>query len=228
MAEPARADLEFFWDPICPFAWQTSRWVRRVAGLRGLTVEWRLITLSILNEARDYDAEFPEGYREGHDKGRRMLRVAASVRAAEGPGALDALYEALGRSIWQVVPEPGTDPRAHVATDGHLAGVLEAAGLDPAHAGAATDRSWDDELRAETEEAIGRTGPDVGTPILTFGPPDGPSIFGPVISEVPATDEECLDLYDTVLALVSNPSFSELKRTNRPQLDLPILTGRPD
>jgi hypothetical protein len=157
-----------------------------------------------------------------------MLRVAASVRAAEGPGALDALYEALGRSIWQVVPEPGTDPRAHVATDGHLAGVLEAAGLDPAHAGAATDRSWDDELRAETEEAIGRTGPDVGTPILTFGPPDGPSIFGPVISEVPATDEECLDLYDTVLALVSNPSFSELKRTNRPTLDLPILTGRPD
>ena len=228
MAEPAPADLEFFWDPICPFAWQTSRWVRRVADLRGLTVEWRLITLSILNEARDYDAEFPEGYREGHDKGRRMLRVAASVRAAEGPGALDSLCEALGRSIWYVVPEPGTDPRAHVATDGHLAGVLEAAGLDPAHAGAATDRSWDDELRAETEEAIGRTGPDVGTPILTFGPPDGPSIFGPVISEVPATDEECLDLYDTVLALVSNPSFSELKRTNRPTLDLPILTGRPD
>ena len=228
MAEPARADLEFFWDPICPFAWQTSRWLRRVAELRGLTVDWRFINLSILNEARDYDAEFPEGYREGHDKGRRMLRVAASVRAAEGPGALDALYEALGRSIWQVVPEPGTDPRAHVATDGHLTGVLEAAGLDPAHAGAATDRSWDDELRAETEEAIGRTGPDVGTPILTFGPPDGPSIFGPVISEVPATDEECLDLYDTVLALVSNPSFSELKRTNRPTLDLPILTGRPD
>ena len=87
MTSEVRADIEFFWDPICPFAWQTSNWLRRVADLRGLTVEWRLITLSILNEERDYDAEFPEGYQEGHDKGRRMLRVAASVRASEGPAA---------------------------------------------------------------------------------------------------------------------------------------------
>ena len=96
MAEPAPADLEFFWDPICPFAWQTSRWVRRVADLRGLTVEWRLITLSILNEARDYDAEFPEGYRESHDRGRRMLRVAAAIRAA---GEVLAAYVAAGHEL---------------------------------------------------------------------------------------------------------------------------------
>ena len=228
MNSEAHADIEFFWDPICPFAWQTSNWLRRVAALRGLTVEWRLITLSILNEERDYDAEFPEGYQEGHDKGRRMLRVAASVRASEGPAALERLYEALGRSIWHAVPEPGADFRQHVATDEHLAGVLEAAGFDASHLVASTDRSWDEALRAETEEAIGRTGSGVGTPILTFGPPDGPSIFGPVISSVPETDEECLALYDTVLALVSNPAFSELKRTNRPSLDLPILTGRAD
>ena len=228
MISEVRADVEFFWDPICPFAWQTSNWLRRVADLRGLTVEWRLITLSILNEERDYDAEFPEGYQEGHDKGRRMLRVAASVRASEGPAALERFYEALGRSIWHVVPESGADFRQHVATDEHLAGVLEAAGFDASHLVASTDRSWDEVLRAETQEAIGRTGPEVGTPILTFGPPDGPSIFGPVISAVPESDEECLELYDTVLALVSNPSFSELKRTNRPSLDLPILTGRAD
>jgi 2-hydroxychromene-2-carboxylate isomerase len=228
MTNEAPADIEFFWDPICPFAWQTSNWLRRVATLRGLTVEWRLITLSILNEERDYDAEFPDGYQEGHDRGRRMLRVAASVRATEGPAAMERLYEALGRSIWQVVPEPGVDFRQYVATDEHLAGVLESAGFDAAHMAASTDRSWDEALRAETEEAIGRTGPEVGTPILTFGPPDGPSIFGPVISSVPESDEECLELYDTVLALVSNPAFSELKRTNRPSLDLPILTGRAD
>lgn len=228
MTSPTHADIEFFWDPICPFAWQTSKWLRRVAALRGLTVEWRLITLSIVNEERDYDAEFPEGYQESHAKGRRMLRVAASVRAAEGPAALGPLYEAFGRSIWHIVIEPGTDFREHVATDEHLAGVLEAAGFDASHLAAATDRSWDEVLRAETEEAIGRTGSGVGTPILTFGPPDGPSIFGPVISSVPETDEECLALYDTVLALVSNPAFSELKRTNRPSLDLPILTGRAD
>ena len=157
-----------------------------------------------------------------------MLRVAASVRASEGPAALERFYEALGRSIWHVVPESGADFRQHVATDEHLAGVLEAAGFAASHLVASTDRSWDEVLRAETQEAIGRTGPEVGTPILTFGPPDGPSIFGPVISAVPETDEECLELYDTVLALVSNPSFSELKRTNRPSLDLPILTGRAD
>ena len=94
-SNPPVADVEFFWDPVCPFAWQTSRWLRRVADLRDLTVDWRFINLSILNEERDYDAEFPEGYRESHDRGRRMLRVAAAIRAAEGRDAMDGLYPGL-------------------------------------------------------------------------------------------------------------------------------------
>ncbi len=225
-AGPGR--IEFFWDPICPFAWMTSRWLRRVAGLRGIEVEWRFINLAILNEERDYDAEFPEGYRESHDRGRRMLRVAAAVRAHHGAGAMGPLYEALGTSIWHRVPVPGEDPRATVGTREHLSAVLDSLGLDTAFAAAAEDVSLDGVLRAETEEAVGRTGRDVGTPILSFDPPDGPSIFGPVISSVPESDEECLQLFDTVLALASNPAFSELKRSDRPQLDLPLVTGRPD
>ena len=219
--------LEFFWDPICPFAWQTSRWLRRVAALRGLSVDWRFINLSILNEARDYDAEFPEGYRESHDRGRRMLRVAASVQAAEGSAAMAPLYEAFGRSIWHQVREPGDDFRSRLATPEHLTAVLTSAGFDPVHAAAADDRSFDELLRAETEEAVGRTGRDVGTPIISFGPPDGPSIFGPVISAVPDTDEACLELYDATLTMVRFGTFSELKRSDRPQLDLPVVTGRP-
>ena len=219
-------DIEFFWDPVCPFAWQTSRWLRRVAQLRGLTVDWRFINLSILNEERDYDNEFPEGYRESHDRGRRMLRGAAAVRAAEGAGAMDRLYRAFGETIWHREVDDGADFRADVATSDHLTQVLDRAGGDRLHADAAADPSWDAELRAETIEAVGRTGDDVGTPIITFGPPEGPSIFGPVISSVPETDEECLALYDATVTLCGFATFSELKRSARPRLDLPVITGR--
>ena len=220
-------DIEFFWDPVCPFAWQTSRWLRRVAQLRGLTVDWRFINLAILNEERDYDNEFPEGYRESHDRGRRMLRVAAAVRAAEGAEAMDRLYRAFGETIWHREVDDGADFRADVATSDHLTQVLDRAGVDRLHADAAADPSWDAELRAETIEAGGRTGDDVGTPIITFGPPEGPSIFGPVISSVPETDEECLALYDATVTLCGFATFSELKRSARPRLDLPVITGRP-
>ena len=222
------ADIEFFWDPICPFAWQTSRWIRRVAGLRGLTIGWRFINLSILNEERYDDADSLEGKREPHERGRRMLRVAASVRAAEGDAAMGPLYEAFGETIWSHEADSGADFLDYVATAGHLEEVLTRAGFDLGHAEAADDPSFDDVLRAETEEAVGRTGRDVGTPIITFGPPDGPSIFGPVISAVPDTDEECLELYDATLTLCRFSTFSELKRSNRPTLDLPILAGRAD
>ncbi len=220
--------IEFFWDPVCPFAWMTSRWLRRVAALRDIEVEWRFINLSILNEERDYETEFPEGYRESHNRGRRMLRVAAAVRADAGTGAMGPLYEAFGQSIWHRVLEPGEDLRAFIGTDEHLCAVLEAAGFDTSYAAAADDASFDDILRAETGEAVGRTGSDVGTPILSIDPPDGPSFFGPVISSVPESDEECLELFDAALTLARYATFSELKRSDRLQLDLPVVTGRPD
>ena len=222
------ADIEFFWDPICPYAWQTSRWIRRVAQVRGLTVRWRFINLAILNEERYDDADSLEGKRAPHARGRRMLRVAASVRTDEGDAAMGALYEAFGETMWSRESEPGAHFMEHVATVGHLEEVLTRAGFDPGHAGAADDPSFDDVLRAETEEAVGRTGRDVGTPIITFGPPDGPSVFGPVISAVPDTDEECLELYDATLTLCRFSTFSELKRSNRPPLDLPVLASRAD
>jgi hypothetical protein len=71
-------DIEFFWDPVCPFAWITSRWVELVAAQRDYQVDWRFISLRILNKHKDYASEFPPGYEHGHTAGLRMLRVAAS------------------------------------------------------------------------------------------------------------------------------------------------------
>ena len=76
------ADVDFFWDPMCPWAWIGSRWVADVADRRGLEVQWRFISLRLVNEGRDYDAEFPDGYLEHHDRSLRLLRVASTNSTA--------------------------------------------------------------------------------------------------------------------------------------------------
>ena len=77
-------DIEFFWDPVCPFAWITSRWVEDVAAQTGMSVDWRFISLRLLNKAKDYATEFPPEYEQGHTAGLRFLRVAAAIRADLG------------------------------------------------------------------------------------------------------------------------------------------------
>ena len=217
-------DVDFFFDPVCPFAWQTSRWLRRVAELRTLKVNWRFICLRIINEDRDYAAEFPPNYEEAHGRGRSLLRVCAAVREAIGPEPIGAMYEAFGNELWSRRPSETSfsGVMAALSNEVDVEGILIGLGLDPALAAAADDGSWDDVLRSETALAFARTGPDVGTPILTFGPPDGNSFFGPVISTIPS-DDEALALYDAVATLASMSTFSELKRTKRPPLDLPLL-----
>ena len=213
------ADIEFFWDPICPFAWITSRWVTDVAQQRGYSVDWRLICLSILNEDTDYD-DFPEGYQELHHKGRRMLRVAQVVREEYGPAAAGALYTAYGATIWN----PDGDIRStmgEVGSDEHLAAALERAGASLDLVARAEDESLDDALSESTLEALSRTGRDVGTPIVTFHHDQGStSFFGPVVSQVPAPDDS-VRLWDAVVTLAEWPSFAELKRSRRDDLVFP-------
>ena len=213
------ADIEFFWDPICPFAWITSRWVTEVAQQRDYSVDWRLICLSILNEDKDYD-DFPEGYQELHHKGRRMLRVAQVVREEYGPTAAGALYTGYGATIWN----PDGDIRStmgEVASDEHLAAALERAGASLDLVARAEDESLDDALRESTLEALSRTGRDVGTPIVTFHHYQGStSFFGPVVSQVPAPDDS-VRLWDAVVTLAEWPSFAELKRSRRDDLVFP-------
>ncbi len=207
------ADVDFFFDPVCPWAWLTSRWVAEVARQKDLTVNWRFISLRILNEHRDYATEFPAGYPESHGRGLRLLRVAAAVREQAGPEPIGALYEAFGRTIHV------EDAATKLDEPEQVGAVLTALGLDPALAGALDDERHDAVLREETELALARAGSDVGTPVLTFAPPDGPSFFGPVISRAPE-GAEAVRLWESVEYLARFGGFAELKRSLReaPQL----------
>ena len=218
------ADVEFFWDPVCPFAWVTSRWVVKVAEQRDYEVDWRFISLRLLNKDRDYDSEFPEGYTKGHTQGLRLLRVAAAVRDEVGREPLGALYTRIGEHIWNRPPPEGSDPLGSLADQAteSVPAVLDELGLSPSLAAALDDESFDEVLQAETDEALSRTGDDVGTPILTFEPPNGVSFFGPVISRIP-DDEDALHLWDAVLELARWPGFAELKRSLREMPQLPVL-----
>lgn len=215
-------DVEFFWDPICPFAWITSRWVATVAAQRDYSVDWRFISLRLINKHKDYATEFPPGYDEGHTAGLRMLRVAAAVRHELGRDALGPLVAAYGHSYWDL-PE-GTEMRGRLSTFDHVTDVLATAGLPVRFADALEDTAWDTLLDAESELALSRTGRDVGTPIITFQPPDGVSFFGPVISRVPDGDE-AIELWDAVTKLAAFPGFAEMKRSLRERPQLNILGG---
>jgi hypothetical protein len=208
-------DLEFFFDPVCPFAWVTSRWVKEVQQHRAYDVTWRFISLAIINENRDADWYTPE-YRAGHVTGMMGLRVADEVRQTIGNEGVDRLYTALGTAFHndRRRAEMTADPVPFMET------ALKGSDLDPQLARHALDESHDAYLRQETELAFSRTGPDVGTPILTFNPATDreASFFGPVISKTPR-GEHAVQLWDAVKVLAETPSMSELKRSARAKLD---------
>jgi hypothetical protein len=190
-----------------------------VATQRNYSVDWRFISLRILNAHIDYASHFPPNYEDGHTAGLRLLRVAARVRAEHGREAVGAVYEAIGTRIFDtsrdVDPLSATDQGARRM----LEPLLRDAGLPTALAGALDDETLDDEIQTETEEALALTGRDVGTPILHFQPPGGTAFFGPVISRLPGPDE-AVELWDHVVALAAFPGFAEIKRSlrERPQL----------
>src|SRR5665647_1282456 len=100
------ADINFYFDPVCPFAWMTSKWVRQVQAQRDYTVDWRFISLRLINAEVDYDAHFPPEYEAGHTAGLRLLRVAARARAEHGREAMAPLYAAFGAHIFDTAPDP--------------------------------------------------------------------------------------------------------------------------
>jgi hypothetical protein len=221
-------DIEFFFDPMCPFAWITSRWVEEVRSQRDVDVEWRFISLAILNQANmeQLDADlaagrtpaFPPQYRELVGHGSRLLRVAAAVREQGGNDAVARFYTAAGELLhpggrsgvlWE-----GGDP-------GDLVGdTLASAGLSADLAAAADDPDRDSIVAEETELALSRTGRDVGTPIITWDPQraEESSLFGPVISRIPRGDE-ALRLWDAMETVANTPGIAEFKRSQRAALD---------
>jgi hypothetical protein len=215
----ADADLHFYFDPVCPFAWMTSKWVRMVAAQRDYQVDWRFISLRILNAHIDYASHFPPNYEEGHTAGLRLLRVAARVRAERGRDAVGPLYEAIGTRIFDTSRDVDPLSAAGQGSRAMLESLLPGVGLPTELADALDDKSFDEVIRTETEEALALTGRDVGTPIMHFQPPGGTAFFGPVISRLPKS-EDAGRLWDHVIGLAGFPGFAELKRSlrERPQL----------
>jgi hypothetical protein len=212
------ADIRFYFDPVCPFAWITSKWVRMVAAKRDYAVDWRFISLRMINSQIDYDTHFPAGYDEGHTSGLRLLRVAARARAEHGRAAVGPYYQAVSSEIFDSPGAAELTPAVR-GSRAFAEPLLAKAGLPAGLAGALDDTRWDDEIRAEGEEALSLTGSDVGTPIIQFNPPGGTAFFGPVISRLPEP-EDAVRLWDYVTGLAGFPGFAELKRSlrERPQL----------
>jgi len=202
------ADLDFFFDPVCPWAWITSRWVTEVQALRQYEVSWKFISLRMINADRGYEPD--SQYEKIHNVGLQGLRVASAARAKAGNGAVAAFYTQLGTALHvQGSREALASPQQFFGE------VAVSAGLPTEIADAWQDTAHDSVIRYETDLALSRTGKDVGTPILTFAPNSDrvASLFGPVISKAPRGDE-ALKLWDAVQTLAQS-GVAEFKRSLR-------------
>jgi len=205
------ADLQFFFDPVCPWAYITSRWVTEVQQQRNYDVSWKFISLFMINDERGY-GEGKQAWRDGHFAGLQALRVASAARTSAGNDAVAAVYTALGKAIHADKRRPESSGGMHNL----LREVLTEAGLNPDWAKSADDELHDEVIRYETKAALEATGKDVGTPILIFNPgsAEQSSFFGPVISKIPR-GSDALRLWDAVYALATTSGMAELKRSLR-------------
>ncbi len=205
------ADLEFFFDPVCPWAWITSRWVTEVQQQRSYDVTWRFISLKVINQHRT-EAWYTPEYRASHMAGLYAHRVCDEVRLRHTNADVGALYTALGTAFHL------DKRRAEINADPveFMAKLLADTGLPTEYAEHALDESHDAYIEAETELAFARTGKDVGTPIITFHPgaADEASFFGPVISTIPRGDD-ATKLWDAIETIATASGMAELKRSNR-------------
>jgi hypothetical protein len=196
-----RATVDMWFDPICPWAWITSRWLLEVEQVRDVDVNFHVMSLSVLNEGRD----LPEQYRKAMETGWGPVRVCVAAEQKHGPDALRALYTALGTRI-----HLGKEPLGREL----FGAALNDAGLDPGLADAAESTAYDEALRASHEAGMRPVGTDVGTPVIHAPGPDGQKVafFGPVVTPSPK-GEAAGRLWDGVLLVAGTPGFYELKRS---------------
>jgi 2-hydroxychromene-2-carboxylate isomerase len=198
MAEQQPTDVDFWFDPVCPWAWIASRWIHEVQELRTVAVRWHVMSLAVLNENND---DMPERFRElVKTVWWGPVRVCVAAEQKLGPEVLGPLYTALGTRFHQQKLEP---------TRATIEAALAEAGLPAELADAMDSTEYDEALRASHAEGIDRVGYQVGTPIISVL---GTSIFGPVVSPIPR-GEAAARLWDGVLLVAGTDGFFELKRS---------------
>lgn len=202
-------NVTLYFDSLCPFAWQTSRWIKEVEKVRDIDVEFTPMSLSVLNEHAD---GLPEDYVQTLTSAWNPARVMAAVKT-ERPEMIDALYTALGTRIHADGRAETTGPKS---LDPLVLEALAEVGLDRRYLDEAHSGAWDERLRAYHRSGIDAVGDDVGTPVVII---DGVGFFGPVLTRVPVGDEAG-EIFDAALRLAQFPYFFELKRsrTEMPQV----------
>lgn len=200
----AKTPVDFWFDPLCPWAWMTSRWMLEVEKVRPVRVRWHVMSLAVLNE--DKLDQVPEEYREAlRTTAWHPVRVCIAAAKKHGGEVLGPLYTALGTRFHNQGLEQSRET---------IVAALEEVGLPAELADAANSDALDSELRASHQEGIDLVGQDVGTPVIAVPGADGERIafFGPVVTPAPK-GEDAAKLWDGTLLVASIPGFYEIKRT---------------